>query len=220
MRLHTDMRNNYFYLHDHLKPQVVHRTEKKILHLVLYSAIGFTSSSIKLISSISRTIVRRLVSLGLPTVLFPPGPPAKSLFRKSMPRHSKDKTILFARTLFFFPITLGSPALTSSSSSLTLSNHWNFRIFLRHLPSNLRTLSSTSFRPFQDSQPYRRTDITMLLKSLIFVITYIPLSFHTLFMHLKAQLALFILTLTSHLFTNNKLKMVKQPRSCVSPGRL
>ena len=85
------------------------------------------------------------------------------------------------------------------SCSLTMSNHINFFILLKHSHSDLLNHSSISLRPFHDSQPYTSTERAMVLNNFSFVRKDIPISSQTRSMFLKAAPALSILVTTSFL---------------------
>ena len=76
--------------------------------------------------------------------------------------------------------------------------------------SNLLTLFSLSFRPFQDSDPCIRTDITILLNSLSFVESETLCAFQTLSSILNAAPAFPILMPTS--FLTSPSFLISHPR--------
>ena len=69
--------------------------------------------------------------------------------------------------------------LSHNSSFEMTSGQRIFRIFLRHLLINVCNFLISSFVDLQVSEPYRRADLTFVLKILSFVCNLIPFSFHT-----------------------------------------
>ena len=115
------------------------------------------------------------VSFGLPTLLRPAGLHRNACLGilwsgilRTGPNHLNRLTLNFS-------MMFSCPVLRLNSSSLTISNHLIFMNFLRQPISNLLTLSSISFRPFQNSHPYNSTKRTMLLNSFNFVRRDTPL---------------------------------------------
>ena len=176
----------YSLLLNLFRPQVVHRSATKLLHATLSSALLLTSSSWRFFRLISRVRVHRKVSFGLPTLLLPSGFQLRACLvilssgiLRAWLYHFQSASLIFSTTLCW-------PVLLHSSSSFTWSYNRIFRILLRQLLSNLRTLPSVSFSPFHDSHPYKRTDMTIILKSLNFVVREVLSSFLTFFRHLLA----------------------------------
>ena len=95
------------------------------------------------------------------------------------------------------------PVLFLSSISLTWSYQRIFIMTLKHPLSNLLTLFSISFRTFQKSHPYIRTNITILLNSLSFVEGHTLCAFQTMFCILNAAPAFSLLLPTKCL--SNKI---------------
>ena len=69
--------------------------------------------------------------------------------------------------------------LSHGSSFEMTSGQQTFRICLRHLLLNFYNFLNSSFVDLQVSEPYRRVDLTFVLKILSFVCNLIHFSFHT-----------------------------------------
>ena len=172
---------------------MAHRSASNFLHASRSPACSSISARSSAFSVMCLWMVLCQVSFGRPTLLRPSGLHRNACFGILFSGLLRTWPYHLHRVTLNFSMTDGWPVLRLRSSSLTISNHLIYMIFLSHPLSNLLTHSSISFKPFQDSHPYNSTDKTMLLNSFKFVRSDILFSFQIFSMFLNAAPVLPIL---------------------------
>ena len=173
-----------------------HRSATNCLHASLSYARVFTFSKFKPLSRLLVSMVPCHVSLCLPTLIPPTSLHCVACLGILWPGIHRTWPYHLHLLFFSFSTIDFCPALRLSSSSLTLSNHLIFKIFLKQpLSKHLRCFSVSS-RPSHKSQPYVSIEITKTLNTFNFVRRDVALPLHTFDKSLNDDLALLFLMLT------------------------
>ena len=154
-----------------------HRASTEHRHLVRFFASFFSSPQFRQHLSMSLFIDLLQVSFGLPLFLFPVGFQSRdclvislSGFRRVWPIH------LQVFLLIVFPIS-SWPVRCHNSVFSILVGQKILRILRRHLFIKVCSILVVVLFIFQVSQPYRSTDLTLVLKILISVFSEMLLAF-------------------------------------------
>ena len=176
---------------------VEHRASATVLHRTRFCAVRFSSPQVTLHAFISSSHDLRQVIFGRPTHLFPCGFHSRA-WRVMLPGGFLSEWPIHLH--FLLPICCGIGscfARCQRSWLLTLSDQWMFRMKRRHRLVKVCSLFEMTFVTFHVSDPYKSTDLTLLLKMRSLLLTDKALALHTGFSTLKTYLAFPIRALTS-----------------------
>ena len=169
-----------------------HRAATTPLHLTRLWLVLFSSAHVVPVAFISSSMLRRQVCFGRPTLHFPWGFHSRA-FHVMLDTGFCSVWPIQTHLRFFISISMGVCfALFHSSLFETTSGHLMLRMFLRHLLVNVCNFWVLVLVTRHVSEPYSRTDFTLVLKILILFRTDRAVDLQICLRPLKVYLALLI----------------------------